>query len=158
MCSVAVDFAKHGESVSRENYADMKEIIEHSNPDFLERANLKKPTFESEGVLGQLYRDVCCTEPIREFMTQDWLNAVRRDFQIDPNIIGLVGEDFESIVKMHSYLDSCFCSIVNPMQDKLKKIMSEFWLCCEGQFFYFQSSMEALHPEQRARQTNLLSW
>lgn len=36
---------------------------------------------------------------------------------------------------MHSYLEQCFSLVVQPMQEKLKKIMSEFQLCCEGQLF-----------------------
>jgi hypothetical protein len=52
MCSVAVDFAKHGECVSTKNYEDMKKEIQGKKPDFMDGA------VESEGVLGQLYRDV----------------------------------------------------------------------------------------------------
>ena len=52
MASVAVDFAKHGESVAPENYKQMQKIIKDVNPHFMERANLRKPTIVSEGVLG----------------------------------------------------------------------------------------------------------
>ena len=59
-------------------------------------------------------------------MCQDWLNAVRRAYNIDTNIIELVGTEEAQIVKMHAYLEPCFRLIVQPMQDRLKKIMSEF--------------------------------
>lgn len=65
MCSVAVDFAKHGECVSKQNYSKMQEIIEEF-PDFLEKGDLNssKRTYESNGILGHLYRDVKCDEAL----------------------------------------------------------------------------------------------
>ena len=55
MCSVAVDFAKHGECVSRKNFSPLTKIVK-SYPDFLEKEG--KPMIQSQGVLGQLYRDI----------------------------------------------------------------------------------------------------
>ena len=61
MCSVAVDFAKHGECVSKENYAAIQAQID-AYPDFMERT--AKNTFQSGNVLGQLFRDLSCEEPL----------------------------------------------------------------------------------------------
>jgi RNA-dependent RNA polymerase len=37
MCSVAVDFAKHGECVSKKNYAEMMDDVGKIMPDFMEK-------------------------------------------------------------------------------------------------------------------------
>lgn len=135
MCSVAVDFAKHGECVSEENYAAMRKLCTQANPDFLERDSMKKRTFESEGVLGQLYRDVSCSEPLHQFVENEWKNAVRADYKLDSKILTMVGHDLQNLADMHSYLVPCFELIVKPMSERLKKIMAEFQLACEGQLF-----------------------
>ena len=55
MCSVAVDFAKHGECVAPENFKELKKEIDKF-PDFVEKD--PKKTVPSDGVLGHLYRDI----------------------------------------------------------------------------------------------------
>ena len=135
MASVAVDFAKHGESVAPENYRDIQKFLNSENPDFMERANHRKDTYASKGVLGQLYRDINGQEAIRLFMCNDFVNAIKLMYKMDENILGLVGKDLKNIEVMHSYLPICFNNIVIPMQHRLKKIMSEFQICCEGQLF-----------------------
>lgn len=54
MCSVAVDFAKHGECVAKDNFIEMQKEVE-MNPDFMER---NSNSYQSSGVLGHLYRDI----------------------------------------------------------------------------------------------------
>ena len=67
LASVAVDFAKHGECVSKKEYEHLEKIIVKW-PDFFEKQN--KPFKESQGILGILYRAMCC-----EQVTQDYLRA-----------------------------------------------------------------------------------
>jgi len=55
MCSVAVDFAKHGECVSKANYKAYQDPG-RCHPDFMEKDPAR--TYQSEGVLGHLYRDI----------------------------------------------------------------------------------------------------
>ena len=55
MCSVAVDFAKHGECVSKANYKAFQ-TASIGHPDFMEKDPTR--TYRSEGVLGHLYRDI----------------------------------------------------------------------------------------------------
>lgn len=56
MCSVAVDFAKHGECVSKKNFLEMQEEVKNEVPDFMEKSTTR--SYESQGVLGFLYRDI----------------------------------------------------------------------------------------------------
>jgi hypothetical protein len=59
MCSIAVDFAKHGKCVSSKNFAEIKDKFSSKYPDFLERDSLYgDKTYISNGVLGHLYRDL----------------------------------------------------------------------------------------------------
>ena len=55
MCSVAVDFAKHGECVAPKNFEHLQKKVK-AHPDFLEKDPQK--TRVSDGVLGHLYRDI----------------------------------------------------------------------------------------------------
>lgn len=85
MCSVAVDFAKHGECVSKKNFMFLNKIAEE-NPDFLERGFKEK---KSQGVLGHLYRDAKSDDALKEFMNNEWKNSIKLDYVIDENIINL---------------------------------------------------------------------
>lgn len=80
MCSVAVDFAKHGECVSKQNYKRMQDIIKEL-PDFLEKEH--RPSFESDGVLGHLYRDVKSEEALSDFISNDWNYSINLNYKLD---------------------------------------------------------------------------
>mmetsp|Transcript_29111 Transcript_29111/g.43877 ORF Transcript_29111/g.43877 Transcript_29111/m.43877 type:complete len:94 (-) Transcript_29111:992-1273(-) len=73
MCSVAVDFAKHGECVSRKNFADLTKLITRF-PDFLEKKGQIR--FESQKVLGQLYRGIKSSNALDQLVENDWNMAV----------------------------------------------------------------------------------
>lgn len=111
MCSVAVDFAKHGECVSKQNFKWMQALIEEY-PDFIEKDSLLKPSFESPGVLGQLYRDISSSSALTDFIQNDWTNSVALQYELDDNILNLVGE---SRSRMHRYLLPALKLIVEPM-------------------------------------------
>lgn len=65
MCSVAVDFAKHGECVSKKNFSKIQKKFNSKYPDFLERDQLfGVKTYISNGVLGLLYRDLGIKEAL----------------------------------------------------------------------------------------------
>jgi hypothetical protein len=58
LISVAVDFAKHGKCVDKENYEKIQKRV-GKYPDYMEpKAN--KVVYESEHVLGKIYRAVDC--------------------------------------------------------------------------------------------------
>ena len=63
LASVAVDFAKHGECVSKTEYIHLEKMIERW-PDFFEKTG---KTRQSEGILGILYRNVSCDQPMYDF-------------------------------------------------------------------------------------------
>lgn len=132
MCSVAVDFAKHGECVSSKNYAAMKKEID-ANPDFLERATGR--SFESQGVLGHLYRDIKTETALLQFIDNEWQNSISLRYELDKNVLNLVGAELDNQVQMHGYLVDCFEKIVKPMTLYFKKIMMYFSLANEGELF-----------------------
>lgn len=100
MCSVAVDFAKHGECVSKRNYKFMQDLIDQY-PDFLEKDPFQKPSFPSDGVLGQLYRDIDSTQALNDFIQNDWTHSIALQYELDENILNLAAENR---TLMHQYL------------------------------------------------------
>ena len=64
LASVAVDFAKHGECVSKSEYTHLEKLIE-TWPDFFEKESKKMR--QSDGILGILYRSICCDKPMLDF-------------------------------------------------------------------------------------------
>lgn len=66
MQSVAVDFAKHGECVPRDEFQHMLKMLEKW-PDFFEKKN--KVMRESKGILGQLYRELSNEKCYKDFMS-----------------------------------------------------------------------------------------
>lgn len=80
LASVAVDFAKHGECVSKESYLHLEKMIEQW-PDFFEKLTMNFRTCrESEGILGILYRSISCAKPMEEFQLQDYKSSVLLDY------------------------------------------------------------------------------
>lgn len=77
LCSVAVDFAKHGECVSKENFDYLQKKVEMF-PDFMEREQSK--TYQSTGVLGRLYRELSGDESLEQFVENDWKFSIRVEY------------------------------------------------------------------------------
>jgi len=110
---VAVDFAKHGECVSRQEYAHIEKIIDIW-PDFFEKP--KKRIKVSDGILGKLYRSLNYDAAMLDFQKNDYKNAVLLDYEMDPAILSLATDKS----KMHSYLLGLYQDIVVPMSQTIR--------------------------------------
>ena len=67
--SIAVDFAKHGECVSKEEYEGLDKLITEW-PDFFEKP--WKKIRKSNGILGKLFRDINNEKAVEELLRDDW--------------------------------------------------------------------------------------
>ena len=107
MCSVAVDFAKHGECVAKQNFEDIKRDLDDDFPDFMERDPSK--SYVSNGILGILYRDIQNENALYQFIKNDWENSICLQYSLDDKILGLVSS---SSRQMHQYLFEVYREIV----------------------------------------------
>ena len=128
MCSVAVDFAKHGECVSKKNFEDLQKLVRDHKPDFMEKDDMK--AVQSDGVLGILYRDIKCDNAQSNFISNDWKKTIRLEYNLDPKILSLGQKPM-----MHKYLLDVYTKIVLPMTTTFRKIMMYFLLATEGELF-----------------------
>ena len=87
---------------------------------------------ESEGVLGYLYRDIKTENALIEFIDNEWKNSITLQYELDQNILYLVGENK---IQMHRYLIACYNEIIKPMTLYLRKTMMHFMLANEGELF-----------------------
>jgi hypothetical protein len=58
-------------------YKDLEKLVAEW-PDFMEKHNQR--VRESDGILGTLYRSVCCTQVSDEFIKADYKCAVMLDY------------------------------------------------------------------------------
>jgi len=81
LASYAVDFAKHGQCISFDNWKDMNsEMQKHGWPDFLEKED--KKSYISKSVLGQLYRQV--DENFNESFTRmDYEQSILLNYELE---------------------------------------------------------------------------
>ena len=82
--SIAVDFAKHGECVSKENYGRYEQLIKEW-PDFFEKTWTKMRP--SEGILGKLYRDICENTSMVDLLENEYKNSIKLDYVLEPLIL-----------------------------------------------------------------------
>ena len=75
-----MDFAKHGECVSKSEYAAIEKLVQEW-PDFFEKTFMKMR--KSDGVLGKLYRDIHNEHAMEAFMKNDYKSSVLLDYQLD---------------------------------------------------------------------------
>jgi len=92
-----VDFAKHGECVSKEEYEGIEKLIDEW-PDFFEKP--WKKIRKSNGILGKLFRDINNEKAVEELLRVDWLHSIKLQYTLDEKILGLSKDKS----KMHSYL------------------------------------------------------
>lgn len=147
MCSVAVDFAKHGECVSKQNFISMQQEVELI-PDFMEKQTSR--SYKSEGVLGYLFRDINTDVALNQFIANEWENSIQTKYDLDLNILDLVKDQKEV---MYSYLESVYTKIVNPMTLTIKKIMMNFNLVNEGELFACDLRFRLCHLGMNEDQT-----
>lgn len=85
MQSVAVDFAKHGESIDG-NLLEQYDRLVVEWPDFFEKNN--KEMRISEGILGQMYRDINNEVPMANLIQFDYEKSIKRQYNLDARILG----------------------------------------------------------------------
>ena len=80
MISVQVDFAKHSECISREAFQAVKKRVE-AYPDYLGNKNdQNKKTYESQHVLGQMYRNVKIDEYYEQCTRMEYVQSIKYDY------------------------------------------------------------------------------
>ena len=103
--SIAVDFAKHGECVPVGAFKKMQDDFT-CWPDFFEKENQESRI--SDGVLGVLFRDISNEAVMEAFIEQDYLTAIKFEYELDQRII----DQAKNTVNMHSYLSEVNSIIV----------------------------------------------
>ena len=106
--SIAVDFAKHGEPVDPRCIERIEKMVEEW-PDFFEKDH--KEMRPSDGILGQMYRDISNEQAMEELLIQDHRAAIKLDYALDDRILGQV----KDTGAMLSYLPEAYQEIVKPM-------------------------------------------
>lgn len=76
LISVAVDFAKHGKCVSKQDYEKIEAKMERY-PDFMDSGSLTREIVESKLVLGQIYRGVDCKAFYIKCLLSEHNNSIR---------------------------------------------------------------------------------
>jgi hypothetical protein len=143
LASVAVDFAKHGECVSRQEYAHIEKMIEIW-PDFFEKPN--KRIKISDGILGKLYRSLNYDAAMLDFQKNDYKNAVMLEYEMDPAILMLATDR----TKMHSYLLAVYQELVVPMSKAIRQIMVTFKFATEAEIFSSDLHFKAFNTSKRS--------
>lgn len=124
MISIAVDFAKHGKCVNKEQYADIEKLLTQW-PDFMEGGGKSEtPVVESQNVLGKIYRRVDCKELYKEVILADFDRSVNLNYRINKYLLG----DESTLRHDHipgwlQYVDIAFQDYVMPITDELKRLM-----------------------------------
>ena len=70
---------------------------------------------------------------LEAFYQNEWKNSIKYDYELDPLILGMVPDADREV--MHSLLEPIFTSIVIPMTEQLKKLLSQFHLASESELF-----------------------
>ena len=78
-------------------------------PDFFEKDH--KEMRPSDGILGQMYRDISNEQAMEELLVQDHRAAIKLDYALDERILGQV----KDTGAMLSYLPEVYREIVKPM-------------------------------------------
>ena len=126
--SIAVDFAKHGEPVSKGETWEIEEQIK-AWPDFFEKSNQRM--YESQGILGQLYREISNREAMEKLIQFDYEMAILCLYELDLRIVNQT----KNMTLMCSYLQEAYLEIVKPMNEELKKLMLKMNFGCEAEIF-----------------------
>ncbi|TNV86912.1 hypothetical protein FGO68_gene10314 [Halteria grandinella] len=136
LISIAVDFAKHGKCVNKEQYADIEKLLTQW-PDFMEGGGKSQtPVVESQNVLGKIYRRVDCKELYKEVILADFDRSVNLNYRINKYLLG----DESTLRHDHipgwlQYVDIAFQDYVMPITDELKRLMVQYKILNEGELF-----------------------
>ena len=122
MCQIAVDFAKHGQCVNKNDFVNLQKIKN-------KRDRLKVD--KKDQILDQLNKNLFIEEYYNSYIKKDWQFAILKEYTLNKDII-LLAKDCG---KMLSYLVPCYERIVKPMSEQIKKIMLNFYIATEGEFF-----------------------
>lgn len=126
--SIAVDFAKHGESVDGKLFHDFDKLLD-GWPDFFEKTH--QETRKSTSVLGKLYRDISNDQVLTKLIEQDYKTAIRADYELDFRLLAQT----KNSQMMHSYLMEVYTEIVRPMAHRLRQLMLEMNFGSEAEIF-----------------------
>ncbi len=132
---VSIDAPKNG------NFVRMKEFYENGlilkqYPDFLD--NHSFPSYESPGILGQLYRLINIGDHLEKFEYNEYLFNYLEDY--------IINEDFIS-KNCHNYVVPAY-HIYNKYQNEIKNLMNLSQVLTETEFFL----CENLHDKKRNKQ------
>jgi hypothetical protein len=121
MHDVAVDFAKHGTNVDKRKL-DMIEVNEY--PDYMQSKG--KKSYESDSVLGKIYRSIDLEKEFEEFRDNEWKFTIDLDYKMNDRFLTAPSEFLP-------YLDEVYNDIVYPFTREIREsIINKFYLSEES--------------------------
>lgn len=100
-------------------------------PDFMEKTD--RPAYESQSILGHLYRDIRLEEKIalEQFKSFDYDKSILLHYSLDQTIVKYARKN-QALLQ---YLVPIYERIVQPMENRLKKLVIELNICSEAELF-----------------------
>lgn len=132
LVSVAVDFAKHGKCVSKEEYAHIK-VDKH--PDFMEKDTEGKESYLSQSINGILYRQVDTEMYYEACISHEHKFSIKLEYAMNNIII-------KKDTTFHKYLKDVYVNIVLPLEEELKGLMFDFTITNEAELYCSEFSFK----------------
>lgn len=92
-----------------------------------------KPSYESQGVLGQLYRRAheAEKESVKNFIRLDYEKSILQNYELDPVQVEKAREN----PSVFRHLEGVYKRIVRPMEEDLKRLVIKVGICSEAEIF-----------------------
>ena len=115
MLQKAVDFAKHGEGITSEEYNSCLNDLKKENgeqcwPDFLGKKT--RESYVSESVIGKIYRNIKTEDEYIHCLKQEHKYSIRHEYLLNPILAKLFLKNKDCVV---CHLAAVWKRIVQPM-------------------------------------------
>ena len=145
MISVQVDFAKHSLCVPRKDFEQVRDMVKEY-PDYLTRTTTaaSKPTYESNHVLGHMYRHVNISKYYEDCTRTEYRQSIKYEYLVTPLLISYFKNPTQfgdpdgrglGLEQHLSELKEVYVQIVRPMVKEIKDMMRNNNLINEAELF-----------------------
>jgi len=134
LCSIQVDFAKHGRCIKLEAMRDLQTKSTKGRPRFLVEDAEDDQVFDTDHVIQKLYDQVDLGNLFKKCLEVEHKFSILHDYELNKHIIDLA--DLKNVLHLSQYFKELYLQFVHPMETDLKeKLLKKFRLVNEGELF-----------------------
>ena len=137
LCSVQVDFAKHGRCIKTDSMDSLQKKEKGRLRFLLDDDRADQGTYETDHIIQKLWEQVDLPNLHKQCLEIEHKYSIMHEYKMNSHIIKLsTNEDLKQFLKTAKYFKDVYLQFIYPMEEEIRsKLLMKYKIINEGELF-----------------------